>query len=172
VNVLVVTNLGTFAHSPAQILAGTLVRALNTNGVNAENMGIPAHRGINESLVDAMLMFSMIEIANVDLLIGLEFPSCLVRASKKSIWLFDGIGATPFETASQGNAVERAAQIHRLACDRLADCLSVAQRAFVATQQVGSRIKTQTGRELRLLHPPLDEAAAVDWRATVGALLG
>jgi len=86
VKLLVANNAAPFIRGGAELLADRLVLELQRAGHQAELLRLPLGN-TPEQIVDSMVAASLLDIVNVDRVIGLKFPAYLVPHPDKVIWL-------------------------------------------------------------------------------------
>jgi hypothetical protein len=86
--ILVIRELVPFAETPSAKIAETLARALRSTETDVECIALPASARSVASL-DDLVARRALDVWNVDRLIALAFPACLVAHPHKIVWFAD-----------------------------------------------------------------------------------
>lgn len=147
----------------AELLVETLRAQIVQQGHEVDVIQLPFNSENSESLLDAMLMWSNLDISHfygkpVDQVICTKFPSYLLKHQRKSVWLvhqhrqFYDLFGTRF--GIQGESVEEEAMRQILYdADRLA--LGEAEVVTTISPNVSRRLKKYLGLDSLTLLPPL-----------------
>ena len=144
---LVITALVPFADTLAGRTGHALVAALRAAGHTAEMLPVPHDASRPDRLEESMLVWRSLRLSNIDGVIALGFPACLVIGPAKTVWMDD----VPVPPA--GAAAARAG-------------FAEARRVFAASPAIAARLLADTRFDAPVL-PPLP----ADWGATLAALL-
>jgi len=132
-----------FARGAVDELCSHLIRSLRSFGVDAEARHIPSGRNPAARLVEEMLLHRSLQVSNVDRIIGLTFPACLIPHDNKVLWLLDdGVGH------AMSSAVCAA---EKLACEE-------ARRVFSSSKLTADRLRRYSGVTSAVLPAPLHDA--------------
>ena len=161
--ILVINNMVPFIRGGAEKLAENLVRNLNRFGHEAQLMRIPFAWTPSERVYDEILACRMMQLYNVDRVIGLKFPAYLVPHPHKTLWLIHqyrqayDLAGTQLSNLPAGDA---GAQLKR--CIESADdeCFSQSDDIFSISRIVQQRLRKFNGHDCHVLHPPLDDPEA------------
>ena len=159
--ILVVNNMAPFIRGGAEELADHLVANLRrVKGVSAELLRIPFSWEPYERVIDEMLLCRMMELQQVDRVIGLKFPAYLIPHGHKTLWLlhqyrqaydlFDR-GQSHIPGDDRGNA------IRNLVRNADSACFGTVQRIFVNSGTTQDRLKRYNGFASTVLPPPLND---------------
>jgi glycosyltransferase involved in cell wall biosynthesis len=151
-----------FLRGGAEILAENLTNELRCRGHEADLVTIPFKWYPRARVLTQALLWRLADLEEsdgrpIELVVATKFPSYAVRHPNKVVWLvhqfrqayeLDGtplgqFGADPFDRATRRS-------VHRL--DRAA--LGEAKRLFAISSNVAERLRSTTGLEAQVLHPP------------------
>lgn len=156
-----------FIHGGAEVFAEELVKALCSEGHQAELVSIPFNPGDPERIPDQMLACRLMDLRAVDevpieRLIAMKFPAYLIPHPQKVLWLMHQHRAAydlwdhalgGLRSAPRGRAVR---EIIRLADRQMG---SEAKAIFAISSNVARRLRDFSGIESTpLYHPPADPA--------------
>ena len=158
--ILVINNMVPFIRGGAEKLADNLVRNLNRYGHEAQLMRIPFMWTPAQRLYDEILACRMMQLNNVDRMIGLKFPAYLVPHPKKTLWLIHqyrqayDLSETCRSNLPAGQAGQQIQQ-----CIKSADgeCFSQSEEIFAISRVVQRRLQKFNDHNSTVLHPPLDD---------------
>jgi hypothetical protein len=104
--ILIVFDSGLFKSGPADVAAEKLADKLISQKHEVEILRIPLPKTGSHEFIKQMMLVKGIEITNVDKVIALTFPACLINHPNKSIWLIQPFQIEGFEEGfREGNAV-------------------------------------------------------------------
>lgn len=154
---LVANNAAPFVRGGAEMLAERLVDELRTAGHEAELMRIPLGNS-PESVRDAVVAASTIELMNVDRVIGMKFPAYLVPHDDIVIWLVHQFRQVYDLGPDNGGWPDP--ELQRLVRSADDAAFTRARRIYTISPVVADRLRTYSGFEAEVLpHPPhADEA--------------
>jgi len=161
--ILVINNMVPFVRGGAEKLAENLVRNLNRYGHEAQLMRIPFSWAPADRIYDEMLACRMLQLYNVDRVIGLKFPAYLVPHPQKTLWLVHqyrqayDLAETELTNIPDGKSGTQLKQ-----CIEAADeeCFAQTENIFCISRVVKERLHKFNGHDGTVLHPPLDDSEA------------
>ena len=161
---VVIANVQTpFVRGGAEVLAESLLGALQEAGYEGEIVTMPFKWYPAARILDAMLAARLMEVdewcgGSIDRLIGLKFPAYLMRHPHKMLWLLHqyrgayDLWGTPIGDLSNAPDGRHVREAIRLADDAL---LSECRSIFTISRNVSERLQRFNGIASRpLLHPP------------------
>jgi hypothetical protein len=86
--VLVVSERVPFVEGPIDAIGAALTRALQSPATDVEFIGLPCREPGGASL-EELVARRALDVWNVDRLIALSFPACLIPHPQKIVWLLD-----------------------------------------------------------------------------------
>jgi glycosyltransferase involved in cell wall biosynthesis len=151
-NLLVLTDRVPFVRRDIDALAASLARELRLRGVDAEVMGIPVRCGSPEQAVDALALCRSLQLSNVDRVVALEFPACLVPHRDKVVWV-------PWRSHEHGGHAAAALEpeIGRIVRQAERICFAEAERLFCGSAPMQAGMRRRDGTAAEILLPPIDE---------------
>ncbi|MFZ4602712.1 MAG: glycosyltransferase family 4 protein [Caulobacterales bacterium] len=160
--VLVLNNAAPFIRGGAEELADELVRRLNgCDGVEAECFRLPFAWEPRERLIDEVALHRVLQLANVDRVIGLKFPAYLIPHPNKVLWILHQFRqAYDLADAGQSHLGDDETGAAIKGSIRAADdeCFRHAKKLFVNSPVTQSRLKRYNGFDAAVLYPPLNDA--------------
>lgn len=151
--ILVANNVAPFVRGGAELLADRLILELRKAGHEAELLRLPLGR-TPEQMLDAITAAALLDVVNVDRVIGLKFPAYLIPHPNTVIWLvhqlrqvYDpppvgwgpGTGFSPVATAAR-----RADQA----------AFTQARRLYAISPMVADRVRRTNGVNATVLMTP------------------
>jgi glycosyltransferase involved in cell wall biosynthesis len=150
--VLVVANMAPFARSEIDGLAVQLERELVKAGHQSEIMRLP-FRPQSAGIASQLLMVRGFELINVDRVIALQFPSCLIRHPNKTIWLL-----APYLQHDESGEDEAAARgLRRLMRQAANESFAEARKLYSGSETVRQSLLRESRVGADILLPPLAE---------------
>ncbi|QLE57817.1 glycosyltransferase family 4 protein [Nostoc sp. TCL26-01] len=161
--VLIVTTQVPFIRGGAEIHAEELVKALNTEGHEAEIVAIPFKWYPPERILEHMLACRLLDLTEscgqvVDRIIGMKFPAYLIPHPQKVMWLlhqyrsaYDLWGTHYGDLINAANGLQIREAIVNADNKAFSECISI----FANSQNVAKRLKYFNHIEsIPLYHPP------------------
>lgn len=85
--ILIAFDADLFGKGAVDLAAENLVLHLNAQEHEVEILRVPLPREGSSEAIKQMMLFKFIELSNVDRVIALTFPACLINHPNKSVWL-------------------------------------------------------------------------------------
>ena len=160
-----------FVRGGAEVMADSLVVALQKRGHAAELVTIPFKWYPGSRVLDQAFLWRLVDLTEadgrvIDRVIATKFPAYCVRHPNKVVWLLhqfrqayelDRTELGQFSESAQDRALRR--RVQRL--DETA--LGEARKLFATSGNVASRLRRSTGLEAEVLpHPPQELAYRTD----------
>lgn len=157
--IAVVNNMDPFVRGGAEDLADYLVAHLRATGHAAHLLRIPFCYEPAENIYDEMLACRMMEIGDVDLVIGFKFPAYLIQHPNKVLWLVHQYRQAYDMWDSGHSNIANSESGHRLrrtiaAADN--ECFSSVRRLTTISPVVHKRLKKYNGIDSQILRAPLN----------------
>ena len=153
VKILVATNAAPFVRGGAELLADRLVAELQHAGHHTELLRLPLVGNPN-GVVRAMISAAMMDVPNVDRVIGLKFPAYLIPHDNLVTWLVHRLRQA-YEPPPVGWA--RSPESDRVVdAVRAADhaAFDAARRLYCISPTVAGRLERSTGHRAEVLMTP------------------
>jgi len=153
VKLLVANNATPFVRGGAELLADRLVLELRRAGHEAEVLRLPLGNTA-EQILESIVAASLLDVVNVDRVIGLKFPAYLVPHPDVVIWLvhqFRQAYDPPPVGWPRNPSFDRAASAVRVA-DRHA--FASANRLYAISPMVADRLRRSNGLTAEVLMTP------------------
>ena len=175
--ILVANNAAPFVRGGAELLADRLVLELRRAGHEAELLRLPLGN-TPEQILSSLIAASLLDVVNVDRIIGLKFPAYLIPHREVVIWLvhqFRQAYDLPPVGWPQDPTLDRVASAVR-AADRGA--FADAKRLYAISPMVAERLHRTNGMTAEvLMTPPHSEqvyrtAKAEDFIVAIGRISG
>jgi glycosyltransferase involved in cell wall biosynthesis len=159
--VLVVNNMAPFVWGGAEELAAHLCAQLRVAGHASEILRIPFQWEPASRIPSQMLLARALDVADVDRVIALKFPSYLIRHPHKTLWLlhqyrqaYDLFG-TEHSNLDRG---ESGLALRQMIARADAEAFSECQRIFTNSDVTRRRLGRFNGVESEVLLPPVNDA--------------
>jgi hypothetical protein len=171
--VLVVSNMVPFVRDEAEELAARLQKNIIIAGHEAEILRIPFQWEPAVRIPSQMLMVRAFELWNVDHVIGLRFPACLIRHPKKTLWLLDpGPQAYDLSDPDQTSPLPggQGTELQSLIRNADNESLREGRRVFATSEATRQHLLEHRGYNAPVLLPPANDPEL--WPQTIEKLLG
>jgi glycosyltransferase involved in cell wall biosynthesis len=153
VKLLVANNAAPFVRGGAELLADRLVLELRKAGHEAEILRLPLG-STPEQILDGIVAGSLLDVVNVDRIIGLKFPAYLIPHPDVVIWLvhqFRQAYDPPPVGWAKDPALDRVASAVRMANQR---AFAAAKRLYAISPMVADRLSRSNGLTAEVLMTP------------------
>ena len=166
--ILVVNNMVPFIRGGAEKLATNLVRHLGRYGHDAELLRIPFRWDPANRMLDEMLACRMMQIYNVDRVIGLKFPAYLIPHPHKTLWVVHQFRQA-YDLWESGHSYlshdGEGQHLRHSVTEADNECFADSQSISVISRVVKERMQRFNRVPSEVLYPPLDDPEKFDCEA-------
>lgn len=141
--VLIMKSLIPFVRNHLDILADTLCKHIVDAGYDAEVLRIPFNTKNANKHASQIILAKILEVWNADLLISMDYPTCLIRNKNHVVWLSDELPWNIQESNEEN-----------LMLSQLAVSLPQAKRVFVSSENLRNRLFNIAGIRPELMQSP------------------